>query len=177
MKQIDSSDILKRIEERRAHDHHVDERLIYAVKRARNLFLFTVHDEASFLSLIWHERSQSRLLTPRGQPRTLADVAGRMIENRWTFSSLCCPMSLPAEDEHDPSWFRSCKRIDAEFSFDEFDFIGLMPANDCERRQSPGGKFYIYDGAHKTLVLAYRLLAKQTAFRTVEGLLIAPRLD
>jgi hypothetical protein len=176
MKRIGSLEILKWIEARETRGHRVDARLIGAVKAAISLSLFTIHDEASFLSLVWQEIDDSRLLTPLGQSRTLADVAARIVANRWTIDSLSRPMGLP-QSEHRPGWFEPCVTINSEFNFEDFDFVGLVAANDSERRQSPRGTFYIYDGAHKTLVLAHRLLTKQTAFHSTEGLLITPRFD
>jgi hypothetical protein len=47
--------VLERLGAREALGHHVDPRLIQAVKAPGNLFFFTLEDEKSFLSLIWQE--------------------------------------------------------------------------------------------------------------------------
>jgi len=73
-------------------------------------------DEQSFLSLIWQEIDATRLLTPRGQPRTVGDVAGRMLEHSWTFSSLSQSVGLPPT-QHLPSAFESFERINSVFDF------------------------------------------------------------
>ena len=159
----------------RGGGHHVDDRLIRAVRAPGDLFLFTLEDEEAFLSLIWQESDFTRLLTP-GQPRTLADVAGRMIANSWTFSSLCRPMGLPLT-YHDPASFESFTALDAAFDLSKFDFIAVTPANDFEKRQSPRGTYYIYDGVHRALVLAHRVMSGQSTYRPVEALLLTPRRD
>lgn len=176
MKQVDSVDIVRRLSDRAARGHHVDDRLIQAVKAPGDLFLVALEDEASFLSLIWQEIDPTRLLTPRGQSRTLSDVAGRMITNSWTFASLSNPMGLP-RTQHVPAAFKSFEKINSAFDLGAFDFIAVMPPKDSERNQSPGGTFYIFDGVHRTLVLAHRLLSKQTGYQPLEVLLITPRRD
>jgi hypothetical protein len=176
MRQVNSSEVLERLSAREALGHHVDPRLIQAVKAPGDLFLFTLEDEQSFLSLIWQEIDPTRLLTPRGQPRTLADVAGRMIANSWTFSSLCRPMGLELS-YHDPAAFESFRTLDAGFDLSKFDFIAVTPANDSEKRQSPSGTYYIYDGVHRALVLAHRVMSGQSKYQPIEALLLTPRRD
>lgn len=176
MKQTSSEDILSRLHDREVRGHHVDDRLIQAVKEGGALFSFTLGDEQSFLSLIWQEIDPTRLLTPRGLPRTLSDVAGRMVEHSLTFASLSQPMGLPPT-QHLPAAFESFERINSDFDFAKFDFVAVVAANDSERRQSPNGTFYIYDGVHRTLVFAHRILTKQSPYEPVEALLITPRRD
>jgi hypothetical protein len=138
MKPVSAADVLARLGARAALGHHVDPRLIREVNAPGKLSLFTLEDEKSFLSLIWQEINPTRLLTPGGQPRTLGDVARRMIENSWTFSSLCRPMGLMPM-YHDPAAFESFRSLDAAFDISKFDFIAVTPANDSEKRQSPNG--------------------------------------
>jgi hypothetical protein len=176
MRQVTSSEVLERLSAREALGHHVDPRLIQAVNAPGNLFFFTLEDEKSFLSLIWQEINPTRLLTPWGQPRTLGDVAGRMIELSWTFSSLSRPMGL-MPTYHDPAAFESFKALDAGFDISKFDFIAVTPANDSEKRQSPSGTYYIYDGVHRALVLAHRVMNGQSKYQPVEALLLTPRRD
>lgn len=176
MKPVSGPEVLARLSAREALGHHVDPRLIQAVKGPGNLFLFTMEDEKSFLSLIWQEINPTRLLTPGGQSRTLGDVAGRMIDNSWTFSSLCCPMGqMPMY--HDPGLFESFRALDAGFDISKFDFIAVTPANESEKRQSPSGTYYIYDGVHRALVLAHRVMSGQLKYQPVEALLLTPRRD
>jgi len=176
MNPVSGPEVLARLSAREAIGHHVDDRLIREVNAPGKLCLFTLEDEKSFLSLIWQESDYTRLLTPRGQPRTLADVAGRMIENSWTFSSLSRPMGLMPMF-HDPAAFESFETLDASFDISKFDFIAVTPANDSERRQSPSGTYYIYDGVHRALVFAYRVLSGQMEYHPVEVLLMTPRRD
>ena len=53
--------------------------------------------------------------------------------------------------------------------------LAVVPALDSERKESPQGTFYIYDGAHKSLVLAHRLLTAQAVYQSIEALLLIPR--
>ena len=174
MRQVDRETITRQLHGRCARGHHVDGRLIEQIKVSENLFVITLKDEASFLSLIWQEIDPTRILTPAGERRTLRDVAQRMIANSWTFETLAAPMDIPPE-LYDPEAFRSFVQIDSAFDFAEFGSIAVMPATDSERTQSPSGTFYIYDGVHRSLVLAHRLLNKKTVFQPVEVLLLTPR--
>lgn len=174
MRQVNPLDILARLRDREARGYRVDERLIREVKAEGDLFLFTLDDEESFLSLIWQEIGATRLSTPGGQSRTLRDVAGRMTKKSWTFATLSKPMRFPPT-QHDPAWFESCEKINSAFDFTAFDLIAVVPAICSELFQSPRGTFYIYDGVHRTLVLAHRILSKQTSYRPIEALLLTPR--
>jgi hypothetical protein len=115
MELVSSADILRRLNERTVHGHHVDARLIQAVKMPGTFFLLTLDDEQTFLSLIWQEIDPTRLLTPHGQPRTLGDVANRMIRLSWTFASLSNPMGLPPT-QHVPAAFESFEKINSAFN-------------------------------------------------------------
>jgi hypothetical protein len=61
MKWVSSADVLSRLHDREARGHHVDARLIQAVMGPGSLFLLTLDDEQSFLSLIWQEIDPTRL--------------------------------------------------------------------------------------------------------------------
>ncbi len=76
---------------------------------------------------------------------------------------------------HNPEWFQPCLSIDTNFNPQWFELVAVTPATGGELRESPGGSFYIYDGAHKTLVLAHRLLTERTRYTPVELLLLTPR--
>lgn len=160
-------------EARRVLGDHVDSRLLKELTSEGQLYLFRIDDEGTFLSLIWQESHPSRLLTPNGQPRTLRDVGERLIRG-YTFESLTKPLGLPPS-QHDPKWFERCVRIDAAFDFNQFGCIAVVAANDKERKQSPSGSFYLFDGMHRTLVLAKRLLKKETTFQGIEVLYLVPR--
>lgn len=176
MKPVSGPEVLARLSAREAIGHHIDARLIQAVEAPGNLFFFTLEDAESFLSLIWQEINPTRILTPRGQPRTLGDVAGRMLHHSWTFPSLSRPMGL-MPTHHDPAAFRSFEALDAGFEISKFDFIAVTPANDSEQRQSPNGTYYIYDGVHRALVLAHRIMSGKSKYQPIEALLMTPRRD
>jgi hypothetical protein len=101
-------------------------------------------------------------------------VAQRLRQRGHTFEGLSGHPGLPRE-EHDPDFFRPCVPIDRQFDYRRFGWVAVVAANDEERTQSPLGSFYVFDGAHKSLVLAKRLLAGEAAYRPVEALLLVPR--
>ncbi len=176
MQHILKETVLQELDEKRSAGNHVDSRLFTAIAKARSLYIFPLRDKTSFLSLIWHEINESRFLTPKGLPRTLYDVAERMTSNNWTFENLSSNIGFPA-NQHQPEWFKECLIINANFDHALFGRIAVVQANDNERKQSPTGTFYIYDGAHKSLVLSRLLLSNKVEFNPVEVLLILPRPD
>ena len=151
----------------------VDSHILDYVKSGCYGFYKSELNENEFLSLIWHEIDASRLLTPKGEPRTIRDVAERLIKCH-TFESLCEYQGLPST-EHDPSWFDKCLKIDNEFDYDRFCAMWLVEENCIEHKQSPLGKYYIEDGAHRSLVLGKRLLLEEEKYRTVKAILRDPR--
>jgi hypothetical protein len=174
MKKIEKETALAALKERQSLGFHVDARLLEKIESASNIYLFQLYDEESFLSLIWQEINETRLLTPAKQSRTLFDVATRFVQNGYTFEGLNKDMGL-ARKQHQPEWFSKCIPIDSEFDFAHFGWIVLVSAIDHEREQSPNGSFYVFDGVHKTLVLAKRLIAREITFQPIEALLLLPR--
>jgi hypothetical protein len=172
---MDASVVQNVLAERQKAGYHVDNRLLTEVERSDGeQFLIRLEDEDSFLSLIWQESDPARLLTPPGQPRTLRDVARRMIERGYTFEALNRDLGR-SRAEHHPEWFEPCVHINRSFDYAKFGWVAVVAANDGERSQSPRGTFYIFDGVHKTLVLAARLLRGETCYQAVEALYLVPR--
>ncbi len=174
MRKIGRDSVRETLENRQAAGHHIDPRLLIEVDNEGQLYLLQFEDEASFLSLIWQESPPARLLTPEGQSRTLLDVSTRLIQKGYTFEKLSRDLGLSA-NQHQPEWFARCIHIDTGFDFAHFGWIAVVYPKDSEREQSPTGSFYIFDGVHKTLVLAKRLLKGETVFQPIEALLLIPR--
>ena len=151
----------------------VDSRILCYFKSGDYGFYKSELDENKFLSVIWPEMNVSRLLTPECEPRTIRDVAERLIKCH-TFESLCQDQGRP-DTEHDPSWFDKCLKIDSEFDYDRFCAMWLVEENCIEHKQSPLGKYYIQDGAHRSLVLGKRLLKCEEEYCPVKAILIDPR--
>lgn len=173
MQAANKDDILNQMASKQSRGEHVDRRLFPAIRDSQSLYLLRLSDEESFLSLIWQEHDATRLLTPRGQPRTLKDVRSRL-QNWCGFVQLASALGLPSS-QHNPAWFNKCVEIEAAFDYSRFGWIAVAHPTDGERRQSPGGSFYIFDGVHRTLVLAKRLLSRELDFQPLTALLILPR--
>jgi hypothetical protein len=171
MKTTLKDDILSQLALKQGRGEHVDRRLFTSIRDSEALYLFTIFDEDSFLSLIWQEIDATRLLTPGGQPRTMKEVGSRL--QIWQgFSRLAGELDLP-RTQHNPAWFERCVQIDTSFDYNRFGWISVVHPNDSERRQSPRGSFYIYDGVHRALVLAKRLLSQETEFQSIAAFLLS----
>ena len=72
---MSKTEVLHVLEERQKRiGIHIDPRVFTAVDASVALFLLTLADEDSFLSLVWQQIDGVRLLAPHGQSRTLRDV-------------------------------------------------------------------------------------------------------
>jgi hypothetical protein len=174
MRRLSSEEAQAQFDLWRAQELHVDRRLIREIGEPGCLFLMRLEDEESFLSLIWQEADPARLLTPAGQPRTLREVAQRVLDRGSTFGDLSLDLGLD-RNQHRPEWFKPCCKIDSDFQYARFGWLTLVPACDSERQQSPHGSFYLFDGMHKSLVLATRLLRKETTYQAIEAIYMLPR--
>jgi hypothetical protein len=153
----------------------VHRRWLQDFRRNTDVCLLPIDDKSGFLSLIWHQIDESRFLTPSNEPRTLQHVGDRFLNGRHTFQKLSDTHQTEPR-ERDPKWFRRCAEIvSAEFCYCKFGcpILGLPTAD--EEEQSPAGTFYILDGAHRTLVLATKLLEGEIEFSPVQALLLLPR--
>lgn len=166
MKAIDSGTALNLLELHRRKRLNVDGRLIQEVQRPGQLFLMTLAVQADLLSLVWQSVNDTRPLTPVGHARTVRDCAQRLKVYDWSFARL--------RDAGYP-WFHKCVEIDSAFSYAKFGWVALVPTNEHERRESPTGTYYVFDGVHKTLVLAKKLVQNEIPYEPVNALLLTPR--
>ncbi len=151
---------------------NTDEPRLLAIKESRSFFQLRIPDEESFLALIWQDIPQSKILTPRGG-RTLQDVAQRMHNRGLSFRSLVDGQAQG--DRYNPSWFKSCVELESHFDYEQFRCLILVHPTDREREQNPGGSMYIYEGVHRSLVLAHLLLMQRIIYRPVEAIFLLPR--
>ncbi|HKZ53975.1 MAG TPA: hypothetical protein VJ123_00730 [Anaerolineales bacterium] len=157
--------------ERRLRQHqerglHVDARLFQEIRKPGQLSLVTLETDDEFLSLVWQAIDDTRPLAPHGQPRALRDCASRLSTFKWSFEVLV-RAGYP--------WFRKCVPIDAAFAFEQFGWVAITPLVRDEQRGTPHGSYYIYDGVHKSIVLAKRLLCGEAQYAPTEALLLEPR--
>jgi hypothetical protein len=163
----------KTLKEYEALGDHIDARLWREIEAPGHIYKLTLDTADEFLRLIWQEADPARFLTPPRGSRTLRDVAKRLLQSGHSFEALVTNLGMP-RSEHQPEWFHPCLEIDRQFDMTRFGWVVLTPATGGENNQSPTGTYYIFDGIHKTLVLASRLL-QGTPYRPVEALLLLPR--
>lgn len=149
-----------------AGGNHVDERLLRELDAPGDRYLMTLRTEAEFFSLVWQSISYCRPLVLPGEPRTLRDCAFRLQRYGWSFQDLV-NAGYP--------WFTRCDTIDKAFDFIRFHWIVLTPLTLDESRETPTGTHYVYDGVHKTLVLAKKLIRDGLQYRPLTALLLTPR--
>lgn len=162
----------KILEDHQKRGFNVNPSVFSQVESATNIFEFSLDNQEAFLNLIWHSIDASRILTPQNAPRTLKDVATRMIDNNFTFKGFS---SKEYSGHYSPEWFKFCPKYYEDFDFKKFGSIILNCPKPEENKQSPNGSFYISDGSHKSLVLAYKILRQKIEFQQIHCLLFFPR--
>ena len=158
----------------RDKDLKIDHRVRQAIESRDHDFYKSKLNEDVFWSLAWHKINDSRLLTPDDAPRTVQDVAKRVIK-KYDFEQLSQDLGL-SSCMHNPEWFSDCCKIDSCFDYNKFGIIWLVKANCDEKYEAPPStKYYIYDGCHRSLVLGKRLLKEKIKYEPIEVVLINPR--
>ncbi len=165
-KELPREAVAARLREHQERGFHVDSRLLREVHHPGQLSLLTLETEGDFLGLVWQSVEATRPLTPPGQPRSLQDCAFQLRHFQWTFNSL-----VLAGYE----WFQKCVAIDGAFDLEKFGWVAVTPLVAGELRETPHGSHYVYDGVHKSIVLAKRLLRGELQYSPVEALLLEPR--
>src|SRR5216684_3250641 len=166
MNKTDAASVRSILEKHQASGLHVDERLWRELDQPGEMFLDFLATREEFLRLVWQSIDATRPLTPVGEPRTLFDCASRLSTFGWEFQRL-----VQAGFE----WFRPCVDIDKAFDYGKVGLVALTPLTESEKRETARGNFYIYDGVHKSIVLAKRLLRGETEYEPVQVLLLTPR--
>jgi hypothetical protein len=166
VKMISPAEARKILIARQTGGDHVDSRLLRELDAPGNLHLLTLKTSDEFLSLIWQSNNECRPLAPAGQSRTLYDCVLRLEQHGWSFRKLC---------EAGYPWFEKCVGIDDSFDISRFHWVALTPCTNGELRESPRGNYYIFDGVHKTMVLAKKLIRNEVAYTPITTLLLTPR--
>jgi hypothetical protein len=163
---VSSEEVLDKLRRHRAGGCHVDSRLFEEIQRPGRMYVLSLRAANEFFSLVWQSINAARPLVPVGQPRTLRDCAGRLAQYKWSFNRLV---------DAGYSWFGTCVDIDAGFDYSRFGWPALTLCNNSELQETPAGTYYIYDGVHKSIVLAKKLLNGEIEYKPLEALLLTPR--
>ena len=163
---VNAEGITLRLRSHQENGLHVDSRLLCEINQPGKLSLISLEEADEFFSLVWQAVSDTRALAPAGQPRSLLDCGSRLASFSWSFRSL-------VSDGH--QWFQKCIDIDEGFDPAKVGLIAITPLLADEQRVTPHGSYYVYDGVHKSIVLAKKLLCREMEYRPVDGLLLEPR--
>lgn len=166
MRRVSAHEVRAALGQHRTAGFHVDSRLFREVEKPGDMCVLCLQDTDAFLGLVWQSIDAARPLVPIGEPRSLRDCASRLSAFGWDFKSL-------VEAGH--SWFSKCVGIDASFDYSSLGWIAITPCNPSEKRETPGSTYYIYDGVHKSIVLAKKLLKNEVDYQPLEALLLTPR--
>jgi hypothetical protein len=164
--EVQAAEVLLNLEAHRASGLPVSDRLIAEVQRPGQIFVMMLTRVEEFFQLVWQSSRETTPLAPPRHPRTLHNCASRLSQFGWEFDRLV---------EHGHSWFSTCAGIDKAFDYSKFGFIAVTPLTSSERHETPEGSYYIYDGVHRSIVLAKKLLREEIAYSPVQTILLEPR--
>jgi len=153
------------LESQQARGCHFSDRLRTEVDNPGERILVRAPTANEFFMLLWQSDSNTRPLAPEGEPRTVRDCAMRLAGYGWRFQNL---VSLT-------DWFQRCAAIDENFDYSMLCWIVITPLITEERRVTPDATFYIFEGVHRSIVLAKRLLMREERYRPIDFLLLCPR--
>ena len=166
--------VLDELNKKVEQGHRVDSRIYRLLYEQNPVYATVIETQEEFLKLIFHEGCPSRLLTPAEQPRSLEDVVNRMENMNLTFETLTHDLSHDRYYHH-PEWFSQCVQINSAFTYDYFSPIFLTDSTDLELFQTPGSPFHIYDGTHRSLVLAWKIIKEGFQYERIRAYLFRPR--
>jgi hypothetical protein len=61
------------------------------------------------------------------------------------------------------------------FTFARFGLVAVTPLVPSELTDTPHGSYYLYDGLHRAIVLAKKILRGEVLYVPVDALLLEPR--
>lgn len=171
---INAAEVLKETDLFNAKNLHVDSRVIRLLNEGNIVYPVRFITSDNFLKLIFHEVDDSRLLTPPGMRRSLKDIIIRMKGSGWHIDDLSKQLNLPS-NMHDPNWFKQCFEIYKTFDEKKFTPLYLMESTLPEIAQTPGSPYHIYDGTHRSLVFAWKIMVEDYQFFPIQAYLFKPR--
>ena len=143
------------------------------IEQSSYIFMLHVGSEAFFLSLLFHDITPTRIITPHRKPRTLKEVVNRLLEQNITFEALS---KNEIKGSYQPEAFDSYVSLLDVFDDSKFNYISCCPMNDYEKKFSPKGTFYLIDGNHRSLVYAYLLLTHKLIFKPFDMFYFSDRI-
>lgn len=163
---VSSNEALAMLSKHVARGLHVDTRLFNEINQPGSISLLTLDTQEEFFSLVWQKNKDTQLLTPTGKPRSLWDCANQLVSHCWRFEDIVA-MGYP--------WFERCIAIDQAFDIDKFDWLSVTTLTGKEKKESPIGNYYVYDGVHRSIVLAKKLVRREIEYSPRKALLLEPR--
>ena len=70
-------------------------------------------------------------------------------------------------------WFKGCIDIEQGFDFNAFGWLAIQDATRRESEESPDGSYYVFDGVHRSIVLAKLLVEQRIDFEPIKCLYVA----
>jgi hypothetical protein len=132
-----------------------------------------------YLALQLRDQSKSKCLTPNDQSRQMRHILDRMTDQDWTFEKLAGGSLSTVDVEREPVWFEKCKYLDENFDLDIMGPLAVHPRIGSKNNVKQGDVYdpsvhEIYEGQHRALVLAKKLVKQELNLRPLKMIYLWP---
>jgi len=124
-----------------------------------------------FLKLNLRYQKVTHPIAPLDDSLELEQIIGRMRDSQQDFRTL-------ANEQDDPNkrkWFTRVADIIQKFSYEDFGLIALEPSAPGLLKPEEATCYSIFEGQHRSLALAWRLMGDIQSFKPIQALLLFPR--
>jgi hypothetical protein len=121
----------------------------------------TISSADEFLALQLRDHDASKCLTPPGESHRLRDIIDRMNAKGWTFEKLADDALDLGNVKRDINWFKKLLDLDRKFEVAKMGPLALHPREGLKERAPALEALEVYEGLHRALVLAQRLLSRR----------------
>ncbi len=168
------SRIIKEVAERRSKGFHIDDRIVKTIELPDRspVSQVSLKSKDDFLRLQYHDNDASWIFIPSGFPRTLKDCVEGMLDKKLTPQKLAHDFGPP---EAHRAWFADKLSIYTNFDYNSFYSLFLLNFSGADRRTSAEANYIIFDGQHRSLFLAYKLMEEHVEFSPINAYLFSDR--
>jgi hypothetical protein len=97
-----------------------------------------------------------------------------MNANRWTFEELAADTPDLRGVKRDLGWFRGCVELEKRFDLAQISPLTIHPREGLKEKAPAPGSLEIYEGLHRALILAHKLVLGQLKMPEIRLIYLYP---
>ncbi|MDA1353817.1 MAG: hypothetical protein O3A01_05020 [bacterium] len=177
MKAISKDNVLKQLHHTHNNNQNVDQSILSTCLDSDYFYTIILEDLASIHALMLPFTTTFDWLftaKERKKKHSAIEIAKTLIEKGHTFNSILESHTISAKDKQ---WFNACTTIYDQFDMARLSWPIIIPINNQERSKFPHATFRLYNGFHRLIVYAYKVLKNEIPEAPIECLLVGPRRE